>query len=76
MIKVNHEELTRPSRIYCHELPRGVEIYESYMNNNSTTEEAASTMTLKSYKNDSSTAYEDNSAGEESTHCPSTEVTY
>ena len=76
MTKVNHEELTRPSRIYGHELPRGVEIYESYMNNNSIAEEEATTMTVKSYMNDSSTSYEDNSAGEESTHCPSTKVTY
>ena len=30
-----HKELTRPSQSYRHALPRGVEIYESYMNNNS-----------------------------------------
>ena len=38
-----HKELTRPSQSDRHALPRGVEIYESYMNNNSTIYEDNST---------------------------------
>ena len=38
-----HKELARPSQSYRHALPRGVEIYESYMNNKSTIYEDNST---------------------------------